>query len=185
MILHRLGIVFHSQAMDSWLSAPARAKHIWRIIFFEMVAVLTISHVFGCGGAVLFLPSASCVGVGVGLILVGWWCTLLFFPPLAMVHSHAIRLWNVLLFGGPCVRNCGPGVLCTPFKISRSLASMPRLIRGGTKMGVWWLFGSCSRFGALLGHFFPSSPCFNIPFRESNIFGTLGVSCHQCPRPCM
>ena len=68
-------------------------------------------------------------------------CVLCFLDPVSVVYVHSVLPGKMLRRGGVCVCNCGPGVMWDSFKISCSLAIIPRVILGraytGSFGGVW------------------------------------------------
>ena len=81
-------------------------------------------------------------------------CVLCFLDAVRVVlYVHYVLPLKTPLRGGACVWNCGPGLSWDPFKISRSLATIPRVIIGrayiGCFGGIWVrVLGLAHLFGA-------------------------------------
>ena len=122
-----------------------------------------MSH--GGGGLVLFRVFG---GGGGGVVsLVGVCCVSCFLDPVSVVHVQFVLPWKMLLCGGVCVWNCGPGVLWVPFKISRSLAIIPRVILGCAYIGGFG--GACVGVSSFAVLIWASSPSDTTSFSAAHV----------------
>ena len=137
----------------------------------------------GVGSLVLFRLGGG--GVGGGVSSVGVCCVLCFLDPVLVVYVHSFRPWKTLISGGVSVWNCGLGVLWVPFKISRSLCTIPLVILGCAYIGGLGGAG----FGALdrAFRFWTSSPSETTSFSGIHAClcsAVMSVEISVTPRRC-
>ena len=113
---------------------------------------------------------------GGGSSLGGACCVLCFLDPVTVLYVHSVRAWKMVRSGGASVWNWGPGVFWTPLRISRSLATIPRVILGGAN--VVCLGGLGGTWGGVVdrdAQIWASSPSDTTSFSATHVFLCSGV----------